>query len=45
MKDQTAVNIIKSLVKENKELKERLDVVESILHTHLPVITGEDDES
>ena len=42
MKDQTAMDIIKSLVKENKELRERLDVIESILHTHLPVITGEE---
>ena len=42
MKDQTAMDIIKSLVKENKELKERLDIVESILRTHLPIITGEE---
>ena len=26
------------LRKENKELKERLDVIESILHSHLPII-------
>ena len=43
MKDQTAMDIIKSLVKENKELRERLDVVESILHTHLPIITKEEE--
>ena len=41
MKDQTAMDIIKSLVKENKELRERLEVIESILHTHLPIITKE----
>ena len=41
MEDQVAMDIIKNLVKENKELRERLDVVESILHTHLPIITKE----
>ena len=41
MKDQTAMDIIKSLVKENKELRERIDIVESILRTHLPIITKE----
>ena len=42
MADKIAIEMIKRLLAENKELKERLDVTESILHTHLPII---DDES
>ena len=38
MEDQTAIDIIKHLVQEIKELRERLDVTESILHSYLPII-------
>ena len=41
MENQTAMEIIQHLLKENKELKERLDVIESILHTYLPIIEDE----
>ena len=41
MEDQTAIEIIQHLLKENKELKERLDVIESILHSHLPILNDE----
>ena len=33
--------MIKHLLQENKELKERLEIVESILHSHLPIIEDE----
>tara|TARA_Y100000310_G_C19996324_1_gene496405 strand:- start:291 stop:419 length:129 start_codon:yes stop_codon:yes gene_type:complete len=35
--------IIRHLLQENKELKERLNLMEEILHSYLPVI-GENDE-
>jgi|TARA_R100001530_G_scaffold93362_1_gene64799 Mg2+/Co2+ transporter CorC len=35
------MNILKHLVKEKKDLQERLDMMEEILHSYLPVI-GED---
>ena len=38
MKDNTAIDIIRHLLQEIKELKERLEVTESILHSHLPII-------
>ena len=41
MEDQTAIEIIKHLLTEIKELKERLDIAESILHSHLPIIEDE----
>ena len=41
MEDQTAIDIIKHLMQEIKELKERLEVTESILHSHLPIIEDE----
>jgi len=37
------IEIIKNLLQENKELKERLNLMEEILHSYLPVI-GENDE-
>ena len=33
--------IIKHLLQENRELKERLEVLESILHSYLPIINDE----
>ena len=41
MEDQTAIDIIKHLMQEIKELRERLEVTESILHSHLPIIEDE----
>ena len=41
MNDQTAIDIIKHLMQEIKELRERLEVTESILHSHLPIIEDE----
>jgi hypothetical protein len=35
------INIIKHLVQEKKDLQERLDVMEEILHSYLPVIEKE----
>ncbi len=32
------MNIIKHLVKEKKDLQERLDVMEEILHSYIPII-------
>ena len=36
------MEIIKHLVREKKDLQERLDMMEEILHTYLPII-GEKD--
>ena len=36
--------IVKHLLKENKELKEELELVKSILHSNITIL-GEDDES
>ena len=41
MNDQTAIDIIRHLMQEIKELRERLEVTESILHSHLPIIEDE----
>ena len=35
------IEILKHLVKEKKDLQKRLDVLEEILHAHLPVIEKE----
>ena len=32
------LNMIKTLVKENNDLKERVAILEQILHTYLPII-------
>jgi len=32
------LNMVESVVKENEELKDRLAIVEQILHMHLPII-------
>ena len=34
----TLLNMIETVIRENNELKERLRVVEQILHMHLPII-------
>ncbi|MAH47756.1 hypothetical protein CMI37_18185 [Candidatus Pacearchaeota archaeon] len=49
MKDMTWMDnyefmqILKHLVSENKDLQKRLDIMEEILHSYLPVV-GEEDE-
>ena len=34
----TLLNMVQSVIKENEELKNRLAIVEQILHMHLPII-------
>tara|TARA_R100000152_G_C6653863_1_gene94720 strand:+ start:192 stop:362 length:171 start_codon:yes stop_codon:yes gene_type:complete len=34
----TLLNMIETVIKENNELKERVSVLEQILHMHLPII-------
>ena len=34
----TLLNMVEPVIKENNELKERLAIVEQILHMHLPII-------
>jgi len=34
----TLLNMIKTIMKENEELKERVAILEQILHMHLPII-------
>ena len=34
----TLLNMIKNLVEENDDLKERVAILEQILHMHLPII-------
>jgi hypothetical protein len=38
------MDIIKHLVKEKKDLQERLDVLEDILHSYIPVIKNKKGE-
>ena len=35
------IEIIKKLIKENKELKNRVHIMEAILHSYLPIIEKE----
>ena len=39
------IEIIKKLIRENKELKDRIDIMEEILHSYLPIIERKEDES
>ena len=41
--DNDWVEIVKNLLNENKELKEELELVKSILHSNITIL-GEDDE-
>ena len=34
----TLLNMVQTVMKENEELKERVAILEQILHTHLPII-------
>jgi len=37
----TLLNMVRNVMKENEELKERVAILEQILHMHLPVIEDE----
>ena len=41
MDNYELMQILKHLVKEKKDLQKRLDILEEILHAHLPVIEKE----
>ena len=43
MENYEFMDIIKHLVQEKKDLQKRLDIMEEILHSYIPVI-GENDE-
>ena len=43
MDNHEFMDILKHLVKEKKDLQKRLDIMEEILHSHLPII-GEDND-
>ena len=45
MKSNEFVEIIKNLIRENKELKNRINIMEEILHSYLPIIERKEDES
>tara|TARA_Y100000034_G_scaffold112660_1_gene146870 strand:- start:501 stop:680 length:180 start_codon:yes stop_codon:yes gene_type:complete len=34
----TLLNMVQTVIKENEELKERVAILEQILHMHLPII-------
>jgi Trp operon repressor len=34
----TVLNMVQTVIKENEELKERVAILEQILHMHLPII-------
>ena len=38
MENYEFINIIKHLVQEKKDLQKRLDIMEEILHSYIPVI-------
>jgi hypothetical protein len=42
MENYEFMDIIKHLVKERKDLQERLDVLEEILHSYLPIIENKE---
>ena len=43
MDNHEFMEILKHFVKEKKDLQERLDIMEEILHSHLPYV-GEDND-
>ena len=45
MKGNEFTQIIEKLIRENKELKDRINIVEEILHSYLPIIERKEDES
>ena len=36
--DQALLQMIQTLMKENEELKQRVSILEQILHMHLPIV-------
>ena len=44
MDNHEFMDILKHLVQEKKELQERLDIMEEILHSYLPVIEKKEKE-
>ena len=44
MENYEIMNILKHLVQEKKDLQKRLDILEEILHSYLPII-GDDTET
>ena len=38
MSDITLLQMIQTLMKENEELKQRVSILEQILHMHLPIV-------
>ena len=44
MDNYELMQILKHLVTEKKDLQKRLDILEEILHAHLPVIEKDKDE-
>ena len=43
MENYEFINIIKHLVLEKKDLQKRLDIMEEILHSYIPVIEKKDE--
>jgi len=43
--DNELINVLKRLLKENRELRNNIDVLEKILHLSLPVIENKKKES
>ena len=44
MEDYEFMEIIKHLVQEKKDLQKRLDIMETILHSYIPIIEKKEDE-
>ena len=38
MSDQALLQMVQTLMKENEELKQRVSILEQILHMHLPIV-------
>ena len=38
MGDQALLQMVQTLMKENEELKQRVSILEQILHMHLPIV-------
>ena len=45
MENYEFMEIIKHLVKEKKDLQKRLDMMEEILHSYLPIIENEQEDT
>ena len=38
MSDQALLQMVQTLMKENEDLKQRVSILEQILHMHLPIV-------